>query len=160
LDEREEALSMKKVKIELEHTDLLEKRNALYILMAGLPIAFLTITAQLNYIVISNVAFFVVAAAEIMLAISWFSEGYNQQLAEKRKELDKLADELLEAMREKERLTTIFEKMAQEVKLQKDTEETRHKAALIEEILGKLKSPYKTRQDQGVVMARLFKDRP
>ena len=158
MDEREQALSMKRLRIELEHKDLTEKRNALYIIMTGIPIAFLTISIQLKYIVLSNAAIFVTAALEIGLVVYFFVEEYNRQLAEKRKELDELADGLLNITDEKEQLIVFFEKKAEAVKLEEQTEKVRHKLVLVEEILGKLKSPYRTEQDHGIEMARLFKD--
>jgi Tfp pilus assembly protein PilO len=94
----------------------------------------------------------------IALVVCFFIAGYNHQLATKQKELGELADEILKDTDEKEQLIVLLEKTVQKVKLKEQTEEIRHRLMLLQEILGKLKSPYKKEQDHGVEMARLFRN--
>jgi hypothetical protein len=95
LDAEEQVQWTKRLKIELEHNDLVEKRNASYVLETAIPLGFLTIFAQLGLIKLDNLAYFVIFAGFLLYAFhALLTERYDRKLMVLRKELDGLLQNL------------------------------------------------------------------
>lgn len=93
-----------RLKIELEHNDLIEKRNAALVLETAVPITLVTLAYETKVLVLDNLPYFVIAAAIAFYCIHiMFTERYSQQLAKLRGELEQMVLSLQRVRRRRER---------------------------------------------------------
>jgi hypothetical protein len=82
----EKELQVKKNKIDLEHQDLIEKRNAIYLIEAGIVVALVTGF----FTQIATIGNALLVGSFALALFDLFKDRMNRMLAEKRSELDRL----------------------------------------------------------------------
>lgn len=93
MDKAEQRIWTRRLKIELEHNDLVEKRNAFYVLETAVPIGFLTLSIELKVLDAANpnAPYFLMFAAILFFGIhTQFVQRFDERIERNRGELDTL----------------------------------------------------------------------
>ncbi|MCL5949757.1 MAG: hypothetical protein M1490_04700 [Candidatus Bathyarchaeota archaeon] len=86
----EVSIQVRMEKIKLEHQALLQEMNVILVSLVGLPSAWLTAVNYLNLTSQIGSPFVILVLATVIGAVEWIRERKDDQLKDKRDEMDEL----------------------------------------------------------------------